>query len=186
MDYIAYKLTSRDFVILDKQFSSILQGKKIRLQKTATGKKFAYVVHNNKKIALHRFILNASDNELVEFKSDNTLDCTVSNLSISNLDNPNRTTKNPTSYKWVYKTNKGFKAVIYRNNRVEYLGSFKCPHLAAKSYNEAALKDGLSLKYLNISNELKILCGSKQYWINLEKFIGKPIDVNIIKTFTGE
>lgn len=95
---------------------------------------------------LHRLIVGAVNGILVDHKDQNPLNNTRSNLrecSVGeNLCNRGKTSKNTSGYKGVFLD--GRDGVWYSRISMcgsnKYLGRFYCKHLAALSYNKAAVK----------------------------------------------
>lgn len=108
-----------------------------------------YIVNRNKNIGtirLHRLIISAPDNMLVDHINGNTVDNRKSNLRlcshIENLRNSKVQSNNKTGYKGVYwhTRNKKWIAHITIKRKSIHLGVFSTKEDAARAYNEAAIK----------------------------------------------
>lgn len=102
---------------------------------------------NNKIILLHRTILNVTKTKiLVDHIDGNPLNNCRNNLRIcnngQNLCNRDTPSNNTSGYKGVSynKKMKKYEAYIKYNEKKMNLGYFTCPKVAAKAYNEAAIK----------------------------------------------
>jgi len=102
---------------------------------------------NGKRFLLHRFIMNAPDNLMVDHINHNTLDNRRSNLRIcTNQENRQNSIKHKISkrckYKGVYRMSDEGKyyATIRFENKNIYLGTFENIIDAAKSYNKSAIE----------------------------------------------
>lgn len=98
----------------------------------------AGVLPNNKRISMHRHILNISDMRIVDHINGDTLDNRRNNLRIcthqQNLFNSKRNIKNTSGYKGV-SLSKGKWSVRYRDDgRYKYGGSFTEKNDAAQFY----------------------------------------------------
>lgn len=99
-----------------------------------------------KTIHLHRFILNAPKDRLVDHKDSNPLNCLESNLRLgscsNNAWNKQITILNKSGFKGVSwkKSNNAWVAQIAYNKHKIYLGLFITKELAAIAYNRAAVK----------------------------------------------
>jgi len=101
----------------------------------------------DKKIVMHRFLLNVSNSRLhVDHVNNDSLDNRKINLRIcthdENLRNRKINLNNTSGYKGVYwhKIGKKWTSVIGINKKIIYLGLFINPIDAARAYNAAALK----------------------------------------------
>lgn len=95
-----------------------------------------------KSIGMHREIMNASANTLVDHIDGNSLNNQKQNLRIctqaENLRNRGKNKSNTSGYKGVYFNGKKWIAKI-KSNYVSYsLGTFPTPEMAARAYDEKA------------------------------------------------
>ena len=109
-------------------------------------------------ISMHRLIMNAPPDKLVDHKDHNGLNNCRSNLRLCSVaDNShNRRPSNKTSrYKGVYwsKTAKIWKAVIRFKGKNQYLGKFDNEIEAAKAYDKEARQLFKEFAYLNFPDE---------------------------------
>lgn len=104
------------------------------------------VKSGGKIVRLHRFIMNAPKNKLVDHINGDGLDNTRNNLRLctksENMRNRNKTKSNKSGYKGVYfETQTGkWKAQIKYNNRNISLGRYPTAILASKAYDIACEK----------------------------------------------
>ena len=105
-----------------------------------------YIVNDNVG-RLHRFLLNPSDNEIVDHKNHNPLDNRRCNLRIctkaENNMNVSKQRRNTTSkYKGVcwMKNNRKWRAQIRINRKSKHIGLYDSEEEAAKCYDEYAIK----------------------------------------------
>ena len=99
-----------------------------------------------RNIKLHRFILEAPPDMLVDHKDGNHLDCRRQNLRVCNTAQNTQNTpilkRNKTGYRGVSyhgKTGK-YRAVISCNGKYIHLGYFDTPEAASEIYNAEAKK----------------------------------------------
>lgn len=106
------------------------------------------VVIGNKKsyFLMHRFIIKAKVNQLVDHKNNNSLDNRKENLRTcshsENMRNSKKRKQNTSGYKGVYfeKNKNIYSAEVKFGGKRVYRKRFKTGIEAAKAYNEAALK----------------------------------------------
>ena len=111
-----------------------------------------WVNGKKKYIKMHRLIMNAPDNMVVDHINRNTLDCRKSNMRLCTVaqNNCNRKAYGKSKYLGVtIKDNKPI-AQITHNKKVYYLGTFESEEAAALAYNEAALKYHGEFANLNV------------------------------------
>lgn len=121
-----------------------------------------YALRNSKRvnglqttIRMHRLIMNAPKGMVVDHINHNTLDNRKENLRIcTNAENHwnMKVYKNSKSgYKGVHWSNRSRKwlAVIVKNGKHKYLGSFTDKKSAAMTYNDAAIRQYGNHAYLN-------------------------------------
>lgn len=100
---------------------------------------------NKKYVLMHRWLLDAPSNLNVDHINGNKLDNRRSNLRLcTSMDNHANcfVARSPTGFKGVdwSKSHGKWRARLVRNYRTIHLGYFDTPVLAARAYNEAALK----------------------------------------------
>lgn len=97
-----------------------------------------------KIILLHRFILDAPADALVDHKNQNGLDCRRNNMrlatKVQNGRNRDKPKNNKSGYKGVswHKQKKKWRAYIIADSGYRHLGYFGTPEEAAITYDEAA------------------------------------------------
>ena len=112
----------------------------------------------NTYVKLHRIIMKARPDQLVDHINRNKLDNRKCNLRFATVEENNRN-RGPritckSGYKGVSKKGNKWAAAIRSSlGLVHSLGSFSTPELAAKAYNEAALKYHGAFAYQNIIGE---------------------------------
>jgi hypothetical protein len=103
-------------------------------------------IRRQKRIAMHRYILNAQDNHYVDHCNGNRSDNRRLNIRIctcgDNQRNKPKPKNNTTGFKGVCvdKRNGKFVTRICLNNKIIYVGYFDSVKKAASAYNKAALK----------------------------------------------
>ncbi len=117
---------------------------------------YSHVVGNKeKRIKLHRFILNITDSKIsIDHISGDRFDNRKSNLRICSIaqNNQNRkiNKKNKYGYKGIFFEDNKYRVSIQVNYKRIYLGRFVTPEDAARAYNEAAKKYFGEFANLNI------------------------------------
>lgn len=111
-----------------------------------------WVNGKKKYIKMHRLIMNAPDNMVVDHINRNTLDCRKSNMRLCTIaqNNCNRKASGKSKYLGVSIKNNKPIAQIKHNNKVYHLGTFESEESAALAYNEAALKYHGEFANLNV------------------------------------
>jgi len=143
-------LTQGQFAMVDDDMFDELMKYKWYANKYHSGdfyaKRALWEDNKRKKIIMHRVIMNAPKEMVIDHINHNTLDNRKDNLrlcTIAENSQNSRTPKNNTSgYKgvsWHKPTNK-YRSKITVNKKIHYLGSFDCPKEAHKAYCTAAKK----------------------------------------------
>lgn len=115
---------------------------------------YAVANHKNCKIRMHRLVMGAVGDQIVDHKNRTKLDNQKDNLRITDrsgngcnrVANLNR----GSAYKGVYKNAGKYEARIKIKLKPYYLGRYNTPEEAAKAYNEAAKKLHGEMAYLNV------------------------------------
>lgn len=147
------KLSTGQYTLVDnenfKELSKFAWG--------TVGKKYTYAGRGTRKngvyskILMHRFLMNASKDQMVDHINGNTLDNRKSNLRIcsrsKNLQNSKIRSDSNNKYKGVHKVRTKKDGTVVYSARIQiapnerlYLGNFYNELEAAKAYNKAALK----------------------------------------------
>lgn len=112
-----------------------------------------------KQVLLHRVIMDAKDDELVDHINGNVLDNRKSNLRIATHQENSANRKTPTinkvGYKGVNKVSgyEKYKAYIQVGDKQAHLGYFDNPHDAARVYNLWAVDIYGEFARLNVIND---------------------------------
>jgi hypothetical protein len=105
-------------------------------------KGYAVANHKGKKIRMHRLVMGAVGDQVVDHRKHNKLDNQKANLRITdrsgNACNRQPQQRGDIKYKGVYKNAGRFEARIKINQRPHYLGRFETAEEAALAYNTAA------------------------------------------------
>lgn len=110
---------------------------------------------NKKTIKIHRIIMNAKKNQIVDHINHNTLDNRKSNLRIcthqENMRNTKKHKKTSSKFKGVsfHSRDKIYSVYITIDKKMKYLGSFKNEIDAAKCYNKHALEKFGQFAHIN-------------------------------------
>jgi hypothetical protein len=105
-----------------------------------------YNPKTGKTILLHRLVIGAKENEIVDHKDRNGLNCTKSNLRIASFseNSHNRRKRRGTKYPYVGIGQNGssdlFRAKITKDGKTYPLGYFKTALEAALAYDKAAIE----------------------------------------------
>jgi hypothetical protein len=117
-------------------------------------------INNTQKGKMHRIVMNAKDDEIVDHINNNKDDNRNCNLRIASdgLNNHNRIKNKNASSKYfgvsLYKRDKNWTSQIIYNNKHYYLGRFENEIDAAKAYNEKAIELYKDKANLNVFEEL--------------------------------
>lgn len=105
----------------------------------SSGNKYCIGNVNGTMILLHRHIMNAEDNELIDHKDRNGLNNQRNNLreaSFSfNARNVSARRNNTSGFKGVHKQGNGWVAYVTENRRRIYLGYYESKEQAARAYD---------------------------------------------------
>jgi hypothetical protein len=107
---------------------------------------YAVATINNKRVLMHRLIMNCPDNMEVDHINEDKLDNRKINLRVclrkENVANIKRIKTNKTGYRGVSYNKKirAYQSYIYINNKHVYLGKFKTIEEAAEAYKKASLE----------------------------------------------
>jgi len=106
------------------------------------------------KLIAEKFIEKPESEQrlLVRFINSNPLDCRIKNLEWANLSKIVRNTskiKNTTGYRGVVKHGKKYQAIIYKQRKPIFIGSFDTPEEAALAYNKKSMELFGETKSLN-------------------------------------
>jgi len=101
---------------------------------------------------LHRMVMNAPKNLMVDHINGNRLDNRKENLRLCSVQNNSVNKKGRMGYKGIYfsKDTKKWIAQITKRYHTKSLGSFKTPEEAALAYNKAAKRIHGKYAFLNI------------------------------------
>lgn len=144
-------------VVISKESLPLVQNYKWFTKLASSNKKYYVYSHfiGNKKIMIHRHILNVTDKSLVDHINGDTLDNRISNIRIVNRLQNNVNSKkrknSKTLYKGVTQRPSGrFGCYISLNNKNFCLGTFDTQEEAALAYNKKAKE--LFGKYAKLNN----------------------------------
>ncbi len=143
-------LSSGKRAMVDDEDYIRLSSYKWSVMKTWDGMWYAFRTASTKggkpkrTVYLHRAILNAPKNKMVDHRNGKTLDCRRKNIRLADKyqNQWNRKkVKNASGYKGVRRNSKNrWDAGIVYRGKYRYLGNFKDPKDAAKAYDRAALR----------------------------------------------
>lgn len=143
------QLTKNQKVLVDKNLYEDLNKNKWYTM-NCSGKYYAArtikIDGKKKTILMHRYIMNAPKNKVVDHINGNTLDNRIENLRIcshkENIRNSKKCKNNTSGYTGVffYKRTKRWQSCIGVNNKIINLGYYDTKEEAALAYNEAAIK----------------------------------------------
>jgi hypothetical protein len=158
MKYII--LTKNKKTIVDNNIFNLVSGKKWYAS-YSRGLYYAAREENNKMIKLHRLIMNAKPNQIVDHINGNTLDNRLCNLRLTdrsgNAINANKRKNTTSKYKGVYKKvlkkSIKYRSQIQFNGEKIHLGSFDLEIDAAKAYNKKAKELFGNMAKLNVIGE---------------------------------
>lgn len=114
---------------------------------------YAVANHKNKKLRMHRLVINAQEGEIVDHCNRVRLDNQKHNLRITTMSG-NACNRAPTQrklpYKGVYRNAGKYEARIKVNRAPRYLGRFRTAEEAARAYNSAAAELHGEMAFLNV------------------------------------
>jgi len=141
-------LTQGQFAIVDDTDFELLNRRKWTLLTTKSGKYYAHrkqrMGKDSQCILMHRFILDAPQNKVVDHIDNNGLNNQRNNIRIAthqqNLMNQKKSVPHSSRYKGVslYKANGRWTAQLSLNNKTHHLGYFKTEIEAARAYDVKA------------------------------------------------
>ena len=146
------ELTKGRIALVDDEDYERVSSYKWSLQNT----NYAASCIDGKKTLLHRFILDVSQEQTIDHKNRDGLDCRRENLRLcthsQNQHNRPAQRNNSTGYKGVRwnKTNKRYAANISVDGHRIHLGYFDSPEDAAYAYDQAALQHYGEFAWTNI------------------------------------
>lgn len=133
------------FCLLDEESALLLRGK--TLSANPYPGFYYYKGNTRKKMLVHRFLLNAQDGEIVDHINGNPLDNRLCNIRITtqkvNCIN-RRKAVGKSRFKGVFfdsrksPLKKPWRAAVWPNNEVRYLGYFLDEESAARAYDAGA------------------------------------------------
>ncbi|NLR92602.1 Pathogenesis-related transcriptional factor and ERF protein [Flammeovirga agarivorans] len=152
-------LKSIDFVYNLREHSS---GRAVfqKSWKQSNGKYKTDTIYLHKFVA-ENFLKKEEDNEgtLIRIINGNRLDCRIKNLAYSNrseIKRNTRTSTNKTGYIGVLKEKNRYKAVIYKDRKPIFLGSYTTAEEAALAYNKKSIELFGKTRNLNKVSESSI------------------------------
>ena len=108
------------------------------------GRFYAARVINGRRVFLHRLLMNAPPDKLVDHEDGDGLNCRRTNMRVcttaQNMLNRRRHSQNRSGFKGVAPSGGGWKAYIARDGYQHHLGCFARAEEAALAYNEAAVR----------------------------------------------
>lgn len=117
-------------------------------------KGYAVANHKGSKIRMHRLVMGAIGDQVVDHREHNKLDNQKANLRITdrsgNACNRQPRQRGDLKYKGVYKNAGRYEARIKINQKPHYLGRFDTPEEAAIAYNTAASQLHGEMACLNV------------------------------------
>jgi hypothetical protein len=130
-------------ILIDTDDYQKISEHKWNLRTSKDGNIYAKTNINDERVYLHRFIVNAPSDKIVDHINHDTLDNRKANLRIcTRQENNFNKLPYPGKYKGVFynKKSKKYLAYIGYNNKRRHLGSFEKLEDAISRYNEEALK----------------------------------------------
>ena len=176
------ELTQNQVALVDDDDYEFLMSFKWHAQRAWKGKFYAYRRVGKGKISMHRIIMNAKHNQIVDHKDRNGLNNTRENLRFcSNSENgSNRSSFGRSKYLGVhylkytreYKSKVSGDITYYRcnyirasiknNGKIIHIGSFKTEEEAALAYNKMAIELHGEFANLNIIENDKLDLGNNK------------------------
>lgn len=133
-------------------------------QRNSNGNEYVGTMINNKKVYIHRLIMDARRGKVVDHINNNGLDNRRSNLRLcnqsSNLAN-SKARKGSSRFKGVSRFRGRWRAYIMLNNKQKSLGVYDYEIDAAKAYNKAARELFGEYSKLNNIEEIKKIINQK-------------------------
>ena len=128
----------------DSDYPFLSQWKWCAHKQHVGNKVYAVRNHSGQTVQMHRVIMDARPEELVDHKHGNGLNNTRNNLrkctKSQNAQNRGKDRDNTSGYKGVSRDGKRWRATIILNKKQTYLGYFSDPVDAAKAYDKAAIE----------------------------------------------
>lgn len=121
---------------------------KSKTNKTVYACRYIYIGNSKSKPqSLHRFVMNAQDDRLIDHRNGNGLDCRKDNLRFAtqaqNLRNAGKRPHNKSGYKgvhWSERHQKWVAQIRDSNGKKTFLGHFDQVEAAARAYDAAAIR----------------------------------------------
>jgi hypothetical protein len=157
-------LSQAKFALVDDEYFDELNKHKWYFHHTGYAvRNITLSINKRKTIFLHRQIIPLLDDQYIDHKDLNKLNCQKSNLRITTyaLNNTNKGNQknNKSGYKGVFKLPKynRWRAYLTVNRKRENIGYYRSPENAARAYNKRALEVWGEHARLNVIPLLDIL-----------------------------